>query len=153
LRRFVACVVQIYLEHMRSEETMTTNRESSQDLVEQFVLAAHGNAARVRELLAREPALLNARWARFNETALEAASHMGNRAIAEDLLAAGAPLTIYTAAILSRRAQRPDRDRRSAAGPRRRRGGRQRAARGGQVRAYRYGQMAAGARGDEYQHP
>jgi uncharacterized protein len=79
---------------------MNSPTEPPQDLVEQFVLAAHGDFAKVQTMLEQEPALLNARWARFNETALEAASHMGNRAIAEHLLAAGAPMTICTAAML-----------------------------------------------------
>jgi len=79
---------------------MSVTTEPPQELVEQFVLAAHGNAKKVKTLLAQEPALLNARWAKFDESALEAASHMGNRAIAEQLLAAGAPLTICTAAML-----------------------------------------------------
>jgi ankyrin repeat protein len=43
---------------------------------------------------------LNIPWAKFDETALAAASHMGNRAIAEHLLAAGAPMQVCTAAML-----------------------------------------------------
>jgi ankyrin repeat protein len=72
----------------------------SQELVEQFVLAAHGDFGKVRALQGQYPALRDARWAKFNESALEAASHMGNREIAEYLLAHGAPLTICTAAML-----------------------------------------------------
>lgn len=75
----------------------------TQDLIGQFVTAAHGDEATVRSLLAAHPALLNARYERFDETALEAASHMGRRAIAEHLLEAGAPLTICAAAMLGRR--------------------------------------------------
>jgi ankyrin repeat protein len=79
---------------------MDTMAEPSAELVEEFVIAAHGNLEKVRTLLAATPALLNIPWARFDETALAAASHMGNRAIAEHLLAAGAPLTVCTAAML-----------------------------------------------------
>ncbi len=74
----------------------------SQELVGQFVGAAHGDEATVRSLLAAHPQLLNERYAQFNETALEAASHMGRRSIAEHLLACGAPLTICAAAMLGR---------------------------------------------------
>ena len=74
----------------------------SQEEIGQFVIAAHGNVARVRELLAAQPALLNERYEKFDETALEAAAHMGNRPSAEALLAAGAPTTICAAAMLGR---------------------------------------------------
>ena len=74
--------------------------ELSQDQIGEFVIAAHGNLPRVQELHLQHPDLLNARYARFDETALEAAGHMGARAIAEYLLAAGAPLTIFAAAML-----------------------------------------------------
>jgi ankyrin repeat protein len=80
-----------------------TTQAVDQELVGQFVTAAHGDAERVRALLAEHPELLNERYKKFDETALEAAAHMGNRAIAELLLAAGAPLTICAAAMLGRR--------------------------------------------------
>ncbi len=79
---------------------MATNNDPSPELVEEFVIAAHGNLDKVQTLLAATPALLNIPWARFDETPLAAASHMGNRPIAEHLLAAGAPLTVCTAAML-----------------------------------------------------
>lgn len=70
------------------------------DHVRDFVLAGHGNVVKVKEMLAAEPRLLTARYPEFNETALEAASHMGNRPIAEYLLAQGETMTICTAAML-----------------------------------------------------
>lgn len=76
------------------------------DLVREFVIAGHGDLARVRELLAEEPALLNAanEWRPGDaETAVQAAAHVGNRDIAEYLLAQGAPLELCTAAMLGRR--------------------------------------------------
>ncbi len=79
---------------------METKQEISQDLVEEFAIAAHGNLSRVQELYEQEPALLNIPWAKFDETALAAASHMGNRAIAEFLLDKGAPMAVCTAAML-----------------------------------------------------
>jgi ankyrin repeat protein len=72
------------------------------EAVEAFVLAAHGNLARVKELHRRHPEVLNARYAKFDETALEAAGHMGRRDIVAYLLDAGAPLTIFAAAMLGR---------------------------------------------------
>jgi uncharacterized protein len=82
-----------------------TERELPVDLVREFVIAGHGNLERVQEMLAGEPALLNAGYAwRENdtETAIQAASHVGNAAIAEYLLDRGSPLAIYTAAMLGR---------------------------------------------------
>jgi hypothetical protein len=54
-------------------------------------------------MLAENPALLNAKYEEWNETPLGAASHVGARPVAEYLLAAGAPLTICTAAMLGDR--------------------------------------------------
>jgi hypothetical protein len=64
---------------------------------------AHGDFAKVKELLDREPALVNAAWDWGGgdwETALGAASHMGRRDIAEYLLERGARLDIFAAAML-----------------------------------------------------
>ena len=74
-------------------------------LVEEFVGNAHGNLQRVQELLAQEPALVNATWDWGGgdfETALGAASHMGRRDIALFLLDRGARLDIFAAAMLGR---------------------------------------------------
>jgi hypothetical protein len=72
-------------------------------LVEEFVAVAHGDVNRVKELLAQEPALVNATWDWGGgdfETALGAAAHMGNREIAILLLEHGARLDIFAAAML-----------------------------------------------------
>ncbi|HKV58748.1 MAG TPA: ankyrin repeat domain-containing protein [Ktedonobacteraceae bacterium] len=74
----------------------------SQELVEPFVIAAHFNLPRVKELYGRYPELLNEKWAKFDESALAAASHTGQRAIAEFLLEQGAPMVICAAAMLGR---------------------------------------------------
>ena len=71
--------------------------------VQEFVRVAHGGFERVQELLAHEPALLNAAWDWGGgdwETALGAASHMGRRDIALFLLGKGARLDIFAAAML-----------------------------------------------------
>jgi uncharacterized protein len=74
----------------------------SQELVEPFVIAAHYSLPRVKELYEQHPELLNEKWAKFDESALAAASHTGQRAIAEFLLEQGAPMVICTAAMLGR---------------------------------------------------
>lgn len=73
------------------------------DLVRAIVGASHGRTERVRELLSRHPALAKAAWDwGFGdwETALGAASHTGQREIAELLIASGARPNIFTFAML-----------------------------------------------------
>jgi len=71
--------------------------------VRDFVANAHGNLARVRELLEIEPALVNAAWDWGGgdwETGLGAAAHTGQRDIALFLLEHGARLDLFAAAML-----------------------------------------------------
>jgi ankyrin repeat protein len=68
----------------------------------QFILLAHFDLLNVRRMLEAEPELLHAFNKEQNEDALGAASHVGNRPIAEYLLSKGAPLTIFAAAMLGR---------------------------------------------------
>jgi hypothetical protein len=68
-----------------------------------MVGVSHGNLARVNELLALHPTLANAAWDwGFGdwETALGAASHVGNTEIAASLLSHGARPSIFSAAML-----------------------------------------------------
>jgi hypothetical protein len=68
-----------------------------------MVTVAHGNVARVKALIARHQTLAKAAWDwGFGdwESALGAASHVGNREIAEFLLANGARPSIFSAAML-----------------------------------------------------
>jgi len=72
-------------------------------IVKEMVSVSHGNVARVRELLQQHPELAKASWDwGFGdwETALGAASHVGNRTIAELLIERGAPPTHFSAAML-----------------------------------------------------
>jgi hypothetical protein len=72
-------------------------------LAREMVGVSHGNVARVKELLALHKTLANAAWDwGFGdwETALGAASHMGNVEIATMLLANGARPSIFSAAML-----------------------------------------------------
>jgi hypothetical protein len=73
------------------------------DVVREVVAVAHGNFARLKELVEPRPALARANWDwGFGdwESAIDAASHVGNRPIAEFLLAHGARPTIFTMAML-----------------------------------------------------
>jgi hypothetical protein len=73
------------------------------DLAREIVAVSHGNGARVRELLNAHPSLANAAWDWGYgdwESALGAASHVGNREIAGLLLNAGARPSIFSAAML-----------------------------------------------------
>lgn len=73
-------------------------------LTREMVAVSHGNAARVRELLSGRPALSKAAWDWGYgdwETALGAASHVGNREIAAMLIETGAPVTLFSAAMLN----------------------------------------------------
>jgi len=79
---------------------MTT--EIDQATVEECVGSAHGDLDRVRQLVERHPALVNAR-ARWNETPIEAAAQLGRKDIIEYLLSKGAPLDFFTACVLGRR--------------------------------------------------
>lgn len=73
------------------------------EMVQETVIVSHGNAKRVRELVDAHPALARAAmdWGFGDwEDALGAASHVGNRDIAEYLISKGARPTIFSAAML-----------------------------------------------------
>ncbi len=74
---------------------------TNQQLIDELVGNAHGNMARVQEILTEHPELVNAA-ARWGETPIQAAAQMGDRAMTEYLLELGAPLDICTAAMLGR---------------------------------------------------
>jgi len=83
-------------------------KQPKQDLalVSAFVGAGHNNLSRVKELLAQDPHLVFASWDWGGgdwETALGGASHTGHRDIAEHLLAAGARIDSFCAAMLGER--------------------------------------------------
>lgn len=73
------------------------------ELVNEFVRVAHFDLNRVKEMLAKEPALVNACWDWGGgdfEVALGGPSHIGNRDIANYLLDNGARKDIFCAAML-----------------------------------------------------
>ena len=72
-------------------------------LVQEFVGKAHADLDGVKEMLLREPALVNSSWDWGGgdwETGLGAAAHMGRRDIALYLLEQGARLDLFAAAML-----------------------------------------------------
>jgi hypothetical protein len=73
------------------------------ELVQDFVRSAHGKLDRVEALVADHPALVNAAWDWGGgdwESGLGAAAHTGRRDIAGFLLARGARMDIFAAAML-----------------------------------------------------
>lgn len=81
---------------------MSDQPQLSQEMINDFVVAAHSDLDKVKTQLAEHPALLNEN-AVWIETPVQAAAHVGNREIAEFLLDQGAPLDICTAAMLGLR--------------------------------------------------
>ena len=74
-------------------------------LVKEFVIAGHANLEKVKEMLAAQPALINATWDWGGgdfETALGGASHMGRPDIAEFLLSKNARMDLFAAAMLGK---------------------------------------------------
>jgi DNA-binding winged helix-turn-helix (wHTH) protein len=72
-------------------------------VVKEVVTVSHGNLARLKELVNPRPALARVSWDwgfGDRESPIDAASHVGNRPIAEFLIAKGARPTIYTAAMM-----------------------------------------------------
>jgi hypothetical protein len=72
-------------------------------LVKEVVTVSHGNLVGVRELVEKQPALARASidWGFGDwETCIDAASHVGNKPIADFLLANGARPTIFSAAMM-----------------------------------------------------
>ena len=74
-------------------------------LVQEFVISAHGDLDRAKELLSQEPTLVNATWDWGGgdfETALGGAAHMGRKDIANFLLEHGARLDLFAATMLGK---------------------------------------------------
>ncbi|MGH9217812.1 MAG: hypothetical protein ACRD1W_00835 [Vicinamibacterales bacterium] len=73
------------------------------NLVREIVGASHGNFARVRDAVEKQPALARASvdWGFGDwETCIDAAAHVGNKPIADFLLSHGARPTIFSAAMM-----------------------------------------------------
>jgi hypothetical protein len=77
--------------------------QQAPDMVREAVVVAHGNVKRLRELVDAHPALARAAydWGFGDwEDCLGAASHVGNREIAEYLISKGARPTLFSATML-----------------------------------------------------
>ena len=75
------------------------------EVVKDFVVAAHGSLDKTKALLEATPVLINATWDWGGgdfETALGGASHMGRRDIAEFLLSKGARMDLFAATMLGK---------------------------------------------------
>jgi hypothetical protein len=89
--------------YRQSEPVPDSFPRQATDKAREVVGASHANLLRVKELVSGTPALARAAWDWGYgdwETALGAASHVGNKEIAAVLLAAGAHPTIFSAAML-----------------------------------------------------
>jgi hypothetical protein len=72
-------------------------------LVQEFVVAGHGDLNKVKAMLSKTPSLLNACWDWGGgdfETAIGGAGHMGNKDIANYLLSQGARADTFVFAML-----------------------------------------------------
>jgi ankyrin repeat protein len=75
-------------------------------MVNEFVIAGHGNLDKVKQMLVEQPKLVNAAWDWGGgdwETALGGASHTGHSDIAKFLLSQGARIDSFCAAMLGER--------------------------------------------------
>ncbi|HTP00443.1 MAG TPA: ankyrin repeat domain-containing protein [Anaerolineales bacterium] len=78
----------------------------TEEQIRDFVVAAHGNLPRVREMVVARPDIVNAvyYWSSEDpETAIQAAAQSGSTQVAEYLLAHGAQPDIFVAAMLGRK--------------------------------------------------
>ena len=76
------------------------------ELVEEFVRAGHNDLEKVKLMLKERPTLNYASWDWGNgdfETALEGASHLGRKEIANYLIQKGARPSLFTLAMLGRK--------------------------------------------------
>ena len=74
-------------------------------LVKDFVVAGHGNFDKVKQMLSETPALLYGTydWGKGDfETALEGAGHVGNKEIANWLIAQGARTNLFVLTMLGK---------------------------------------------------
>jgi hypothetical protein len=77
------------------------------DLVRDFVIAGHGNFDKTKQMLQEHPSLLFATWDWGGgdfETALEGAGHVGNKEIANYLIAQGARTNMFVLTMLGKTA-------------------------------------------------
>ncbi len=76
-------------------------QRTGQKVIDELVMASHGDFGKVQTLLECHPILAQSR-AQWDETPLEAAAHTGQKEIAEFLVSKGAVVDICTASMLGR---------------------------------------------------
>lgn len=82
-----------------------TDPPMNPEVVQEFVRIAHSDLNKVKSMLEERPTLLNVAhdWKNGDfETALGAASHVGNKAVASFLLEQGAQANIFTACLFGK---------------------------------------------------
>jgi hypothetical protein len=75
------------------------------ELVKEFVIAGHGNIAKVKELLVHNPNLIYSRYDWGNgdfEEAIEGSAHVGNKELANLLIENGARINLFVLAMLGK---------------------------------------------------
>jgi hypothetical protein len=98
-----AALIPVFRRHEPASAVSDGFPQQDAATVKEMVGVAHGNVARVKELVTARPALARATydWGYGDwESALGAASHVGNQEIARILLDNGAHPTIFSAAML-----------------------------------------------------
>jgi hypothetical protein len=76
-----------------------------QDLVKEFVIAGHGDLAKVQTMMQQHPNLIYSKFDWGNgdfEAAIEGAGHVGNKDIANLLLDAGSRVTLFVLTMLGK---------------------------------------------------
>jgi len=91
---------------LRAEKNMDQDPAPlSIDLVKDFVIAGHGNFAKVQDMMKENPNLIYAKYDWGNgdfEAAIEGAGHVGNKEIANFLLESGSRVTLYILTMLGK---------------------------------------------------
>lgn len=94
---------------LSGQQSQTANQPKGDPLpaekVKDFVIAGHGDLAKVKSMLAEFPTLLYATWDWGSgdfETAIEGAGHVGNKEIANYLINAGARTNLFVLTMLGK---------------------------------------------------
>jgi hypothetical protein len=97
--------VPIYLKGQSTTSETKKREPLPAEKVKEFVLAGHGNFEKVKTMLLEFPSILYATWDWKDgdfETAIEGAGHVGNKEIANYLIAAGARTNMFVLTMLGK---------------------------------------------------
>lgn len=90
---------------LRSQSLRSTHEPVDNETVREFVLAGHGNLAKVKEMVNEIPNLIYCRydWGGGDfEEAIEGAGHVGNKEIANYLIGQGARVNLFVLTMLGK---------------------------------------------------